>query len=71
MRVALALLLLSGCQWARVRYVDGAELSKDLACKVEANDFVCRDYFKALKADGVTLVPAPRGARPETVFIEL
>lgn len=59
--VAAGLLWLThvqGCTFARVRYVDGAATSAELACTVRASDFVCRDYYQALRMDGVQLVPA-------------
>lgn len=59
------LVLAPGCTFARVRYLDGAEAEKELACTVDVNTFICRGYYRALREDGVQLVPArqPRGER--------
>lgn len=46
---AAALLLLSGCQWAIVRYHEGAEDSLMLRCQPardQPNALECWDYFK-------------------------
>lgn len=59
--VAAGLLWLThvqGCTFARVRYMDGAATSAELACTVRVNDLLCRDYYQALRMDGVHLVPA-------------
>lgn len=62
--VVAAVWLLSGCQWARVRYVDRAAHEAELlVCQVEANDLVCRDYHAANKQDGVQVVPANSAER--------
>lgn len=61
----LALVLLSGCQWARVRYVDARAQSADsIVCERpgpkahESVDYVCSSYVDDHRRAGVTDVPA-------------
>lgn len=62
---AIALLSLTGCQWARVRYVDARAQQADIiVCerpisKVhESVDYVCRSYADDHRSNGVADVPA-------------
>lgn len=58
------LVSMSGCQWARVRYVDRrAQEAKVLVCEIEANDLKCREYTAANREDGVQVVPANNETR--------